>query len=198
MIAGNLAQAGQRHQQRGQCQRRHSLDESRNIQQVWRDAAVPGQNQWDWNCQQECQQHPQPVVLVRRFDDFHQRLGLSRTTLTNRLKVLEDLGVVERRIYQQAPDRYEYRSTRKGIYLFPVISALVNGEDKYYFSDQAPPIIRRHTPCGHDTKPVLTCPECHEEIDVREMRARKHPDSADLPMVERGPVAYPASAGTNP
>lgn len=135
---------------------------------------------------------------VRRFDDFHRRLGLSRTTLTNRLKVLEDHGVVERRIYQQAPNRYEYRLTRKGVDLFPVISALVSWGDKYYFSDQAPPIIRRHTPCGHDIQPVLTCPECHEEIDVRKIRARKHPDAANLPIVERGPVTYPASPGKNP
>ena len=110
---------------------------------------------------------------VRRFDDFQQRLGLSRTTLTNRLKLLEDHKVIKRSLYQQQPARYEYRLTAKGRDLFPVISALVTWGDKYYFDGLTPPIIRTHTACGHDIQPVLTCPECHEALDARSISARE-------------------------
>ena len=127
---------------------------------------------------------------VRRFDDFQKRLGLSRTTLTQRLKLLEDHDVIMREVYQQQPVRYEYRLTAKGKDLFPVISALVTWGDKYYCEGLPPPVIRNHLACGHDIQPVLTCPECHEELDVRSMGARTRPDSADLPAVERGPVRY--------
>ena len=127
---------------------------------------------------------------VRRFDDFQQRLGLSRTTLTNRLKLLEDHEVVKRQVYQQQPTRYEYRLTAKGLDLFPVISALVSWGDKYYFEGSTPPILRRHRACGHDIQPVLTCPECHEEVDARSMSGRERPESAELPPLERGPVTY--------
>lgn len=130
---------------------------------------------------------------VRRFDDFQKRLGLSRTTLANRLALLEEHGVIERHIYHQQPTRYEYLLTEKGLDLFPVINALANWGDKYYFDDGAPPILRQHLACGHDIRPVLTCPECHEALDARSLRARKRPASSGLPPVERGPVSYQGS-----
>jgi len=160
---------------------------------------------WDEISQQQCSVSRSSAVLgdrwsllvltdlflgVRRFEDFHQRLGLSRTTLTNRLKLLAEHGVLQCHVYQQSPTRHEYRLTPKGLDLFPVISALVNWGDKYYFDGCAPPILRRHVPCGHDIEPVLTCPECHEEVDARSITARKRPDSDALPAVERGPLSY--------
>ena len=165
---------------------------------------------WDEVSQQQCSVARASAVLgdrwsillltdlflgVRRFDDFHQRLGLSRTTLTNRLKLLEEYEVIQRHVYQEQPRRHEYRLTAKGRDLFPVITALVNWGDKYYFSDDSPPILRQHLSCGHDIQPVLTCPECHEEVDARSMRARKRPDSDTLPKVERGPVSYVSRQG---
>ena len=160
---------------------------------------------WDEISQQQCSVARSSAVLgdrwslliltdlflgVRRFDDFHQRLGLSRTTLTNRLKLLAEHGVLQRHVYQQSPTRHEYRLTPKGLDLFPVISALVNWGDKYCFDGCAPPILRRHVPCGHDIEPVLTCPECHEQVDARSITARKRPDLDALPAVERGPLSY--------
>ena len=157
---------------------------------------------WDENNQQQCSVAQSSAVLgdrwsllilsdlflgVRRFDDFHGRLGMSRTTLTNRLKQLEEHDVIKRHAYQKNPVRHEYRLTEKGRDLFPVISALVTWGDKYYAQGH-PPILRKHQPCGHDIQPVLSCPECHEDIDVRSIQARKRPDNANLPPVERGPM----------
>ena len=39
---------------------------------------------------------------VRRFDDFVERLGISRNVLTNRLDTLVAAGVLERRPYDEA------------------------------------------------------------------------------------------------
>jgi DNA-binding HxlR family transcriptional regulator len=129
---------------------------------------------------------------VRRVVDFQQRLGLSRTTQTKRLKQFQDHEVVKRHVYQQQPTRYEYRLTVKGRDLFPVISALVSWGDKYYFGGSTPPILRSHQACGHDIQPVMTCPECHEEVDARSMTARARPESGGSPAVERAPVSYSA------
>lgn len=128
---------------------------------------------------------------VRRFDDFHKRLGLSRTVLASRLKLLGEHDVLKRCIYQEKPERYEYRLTRKGRDLFPVISALVSWGDKYYFVDSSPPIVRKHLECGHDIQPVLACPECHQEIEARSMEARIRKANGTDPDVERGPISYP-------
>ena len=125
---------------------------------------------------------------VRRFDDFKERLGLSRTTLTQRLKLLEAHEVLRRHPYQDAPVRYEYRLTQKGRDLFPVLSTLLNWGDKYYSDGAGPPILRRHRPCGHDIQPQLHCPECGELIEPRDIEAHKRPEDERYPPVRRGPV----------
>ena len=124
---------------------------------------------------------------VRRFEDFQRRLGISRTTLATRLKLLETHGVLAPRQYRDNPPRIEYRLTEKGRDLYPVLSTLVNWGDKYYADGAGPPILRRHVACGHDIQPVLSCPACDERIDPRAMEARVRPASRKHPPVERGP-----------
>ena len=126
---------------------------------------------------------------VRRFEEFKERLGISRTTLTSRLKLLEQHEVISRLRYQDNPPRHEYRLTAKGHDLFPVLSTIINWGDKYYAGDEGPPILRRHKPCATDIQPVLCCPECHEEIDSRSMEARIGAGRDDDPGIRRGPVS---------
>ncbi len=68
---------------------------------------------------------------TRRFDDFQKSLGIARNVLTVRLKSLVDAGMLERRRYQERPDRYEYRLTEKGIDLWPVLFTLMKFGDKH-------------------------------------------------------------------
>ena len=113
---------------------------------------------------------------ARRFEDFQERLGISRTTLANRLKLLEEHAVITRVPYQDNPPRNEYRLTDKGLDLFPVISTVINWGDKYYAGEHGPPILRRHTSCGEDVQPVLCCPQCHEEIGVLRVEGSRYLD----------------------
>ena len=63
----------------------------------------------------------------RRFQDFERSLaGISPNTLSARLKLLEQHGVVERRFYEQHPPRAEYVLTEKGAELRPVLRALLD------------------------------------------------------------------------
>ena len=50
---------------------------------------------------------------VTKFDDFHQRLGIYRNVLTDRLDHLVTRGVLDRVPYQQHPVRCDYRRTDK-------------------------------------------------------------------------------------
>lgn len=125
---------------------------------------------------------------VRRFEEFQERLGISRTTLTSRLKLLEKHGVISRVRYQDNPPRHEYRLTGKGHDLFPVLSTIINWGDKYYTDDYGPPILRRHINCATDVQPILCCPDCHDEIDARSIKARRRPERKGVPDVRRGPV----------
>ena len=61
----------------------------------------------------------------RKFQDFESSLtGISPNTLSDRLKRLEDAGIVERRFYSEHPPRAEYALTSKGRELGPVLKAL--------------------------------------------------------------------------
>lgn len=61
----------------------------------------------------------------RRFQDLLDSLtGCPPTTLSQRLRSLEERGLVERRLYEEHPPRYEYVLTAKGREAQPVLKAL--------------------------------------------------------------------------
>lgn len=61
----------------------------------------------------------------RRFQDIQEALtGIGPSTLSNRLKMLEDHGVVERRFYDDHPPRAEYILTDKGRKMGPIFRAM--------------------------------------------------------------------------
>jgi DNA-binding HxlR family transcriptional regulator len=67
-----------------------------------------------------------------RFSEFLESLqGLSPNLLSQRLKQLEQEGIVERHLYSEHPPRMEYRLTEKGLALRPALEALKNWGDAY-------------------------------------------------------------------
>lgn len=62
----------------------------------------------------------------RRYVDLQQSLlGISPRLLADRLKLLEEHGLVDRALYSDHPPRAEYSLTEKGRELEPVLRALV-------------------------------------------------------------------------
>src|SRR5438876_11303136 len=61
---------------------------------------------------------------VRRFGQLARNLNIPRPTLSSRLRMLVDAGLLERVPYASEPDRHEYRLTQAGRDLFPAIVAL--------------------------------------------------------------------------
>jgi DNA-binding HxlR family transcriptional regulator len=110
---------------------------------------------------------------VRRFEDFVTDLRISRGILTDRLATLVDHGIVERRRYQERPERYEYRLTDKGRDLFPVVMALMQWGDKWLSPAEVggPPVIITHTACGHDVNGPFRCEHCGKPVSARDVDA---------------------------
>ena len=110
---------------------------------------------------------------VRRFDDFQRRSGIARNILADRLQTLVDHGILERRRYQERPERFEYRLTPRGRDLYPVVIGLRRWGDRWATDDEpGPPVVLTHVTCGHDITPQLVCPECQESITANAMRWR--------------------------
>jgi DNA-binding HxlR family transcriptional regulator len=62
---------------------------------------------------------------TRRFSQLRSSLsGISPKTLTDRLRMLEERGLVQRTIYAEVPPRVEYDLTERGRTLEPVLAAL--------------------------------------------------------------------------
>jgi DNA-binding HxlR family transcriptional regulator len=61
----------------------------------------------------------------RRFCELQRSLaGISPGTLSQRLRSLEEEGIVERREFAETPPRVEYRLTDKGRDLVPIVDAM--------------------------------------------------------------------------
>jgi DNA-binding HxlR family transcriptional regulator len=65
------------------------------------------------------------LVGKRRFADFESSPeGISTNILADRLRRLEDFGIVEKSLYQERPKRYEYLLTRRGADLLTVLQSI--------------------------------------------------------------------------
>jgi DNA-binding HxlR family transcriptional regulator len=108
---------------------------------------------------------------VRRFDDFQRSLGIARNVLAARLGRLVDEGVLERRRYQERPERFEYRLTDKGLGLWPVLVHLLRFGDRYYPDAGGPPMMLHHRDCGGELTDHLVCAKCGAELGPRDVVA---------------------------
>ncbi len=106
---------------------------------------------------------------VRRFTELQRNLGIARNILSARLQTLVASGILERRLYQEDPERYEYRLSEMGRDLYPAIVAIMRWGDKHLTGEGCTPLVLRHT-CGHDAAPQMTCSHCGEPVDARDIR----------------------------
>lgn len=107
---------------------------------------------------------------VRRFDDFVERLGISRNVLTDRLDKLVEAEILERRPYDEGRGRYDYVLTERGIALWPILTALRQWGDEWLLGEGNEPLLLRHVGCGHITHVEATCSECGDRLEARAVR----------------------------
>jgi len=90
---------------------------------------------------------------IKRFDDFRQSLGIPRATLTSRLDTLVEHGVLERRRYQDRPERHEYLPTEKGRDLRRVMVSMLQWGDEWSALPE-PPVTLIDADTGDEIEPV--------------------------------------------
>ena len=105
---------------------------------------------------------------VRRFEQIQQHTGIARNILSDRLNTLVLHGILRRELYQERPERYEYRLTEKGLDLYPVLIATMDWGAKHLGGEA---ITLTHKSCGTTAMPHLACPECGERVTARDVRA---------------------------
>jgi DNA-binding HxlR family transcriptional regulator len=115
---------------------------------------------------------------VKRFDDFQERLGISRNVLTQRLARLVAAGVLVKVPYSEHPPRHNYRLTDKGRDLWPVLTAMRQWGDRYA-APEGPPLELIHKDCGEISQAQMTCSNCAKPIGARDVRAIPGPGAVE-------------------
>jgi DNA-binding HxlR family transcriptional regulator len=98
---------------------------------------------------------------ARRFQDFQKSLpGIAPTILSDRLKLMEEHGLVTRHFYSDHPPRAEYTLTDKGKELGVVVGALASWGSRHVHRQTA--LV--HTDCGHPVQMGYYCPHCNDRV----------------------------------
>jgi DNA-binding HxlR family transcriptional regulator len=126
------------------------------------------------------------LLGVRRFDALQKDLGVARNVLQARLTRLIEHGVIERRLYQERPARYEYMLTDKGLDLWPTVVALLQWGDKYAPTSAGPPVLLEHRGCGGAIDEHRICERCGQRLGARDALAKAGPGAGpDHPLRRR-------------
>ena len=107
---------------------------------------------------------------ARRFQDFQQSLnGIAPAILSDRLKLMEEHGLVTRRFYSEHPPRAEYILTEKGKDLGLVIGALAAWGSRHVYPEAA--LV--HADCGHPVRLGYYCPHCDGRVRGASVKLQK-------------------------
>jgi len=97
----------------------------------------------------------------RRFQDFQTSLkGIAPTILSDRLKLMEEHGLITRCFYSDHPPRAEYLLTNKGKELEIVVGALAVWGTRHVHHEMA--LV--HTDCGEPVETGYYCPRCGDRV----------------------------------
>jgi len=116
---------------------------------------------------------------IHRFDDIQSYLHIATNILTDRLRALEAGGILERRLYELVPPRYEYWLTKKGIDTYSHSLSLMFWGDRWLSDPKGPPIYVIHKPCGHRLGAAVVCGECNEPLTVDNVKAGRFRKSGE-------------------
>ena len=120
----------------------------------------------------------QALLGATRYADFMARLPISNSVLTRRLRTLSSDGLLERRAYQTNPPRSEYVVTPQTRSLWPVLLSIWEWE-RHWVPDHAERLPgMRHTTCGADFTPLVTCGSCGETTSEKDVVAQWGPSGS--------------------
>jgi DNA-binding HxlR family transcriptional regulator len=118
---------------------------------------------------------------LSRYEDLRRSTDVTNATLSDRLKHLEDHGLVERQQYQTNPERYEYVLTSKGRDTILVLQALLQVGDKWAVSgDAGPPLRFVDRKTGHAVRLARVDNETGERVKLQDVRPQAGPGADEL------------------
>jgi DNA-binding HxlR family transcriptional regulator len=121
------------------------------------------------------------VLGLSRYEDLRRSSGVTHATLSDRLKHLEANGLVERRLYQSNPERWEYVLTSKGervASIFPVLAQV--GDELDMDGSSQPPMTFVNRETGAEVQWTFIDKTTGEHLDMHNLAIKEGPGADDL------------------
>ncbi len=118
----------------------------------------------------------------RRFQDLQESLvGVAPNVLSDRLKTLEEHGLIRREFYSEHPPRAAYALTPLGRELHPALRALAIYGAKHLGGS----VDVLHEACGHRIEMRPYCPHCETKLSANEVKVTWPEDPRELQEAPR-------------
>jgi DNA-binding HxlR family transcriptional regulator len=104
----------------------------------------------------------------QKFRDLADSLGAAPGLLSRRLKLLEQRGIITRRMYTDHPPRAEYAVTGRGAELRDVVRALTIWGSKHLPGSR----VLVHSRCDHPIEVAYRCARCDETLPLADITFR--------------------------
>ena len=108
----------------------------------------------------------------RRFREFETALGISKNTLSRRLSMLVESGVLEKAPAEDGSAHPEYLLTAKGSELAPVMIALAQWGDKWATHEDGPPYAFVDKQTGREIAAIWPRREDGAQIPLRDITVK--------------------------
>ncbi|MEM7703117.1 MAG: helix-turn-helix domain-containing protein [Pseudomonadota bacterium] len=109
---------------------------------------------------------------LNKFDEMLTDSAMASNILSDRLSWLVERGFLRAKVYQTKPDRYAYYPTDKALDYLPILLMLQQWGDRFYASEDGPPLILHHKTCGAKLDLTATCGSCGDELLAENVRLR--------------------------
>ncbi|MFY9919059.1 MAG: winged helix-turn-helix transcriptional regulator [Mycobacterium sp.] len=120
----------------------------------------------------------QALMGATRYGDFQSRLPISHSVLSSRLRSLTNDELLERRVYQTNPVRAEYLTTPRSRSLWPMLVSIWDWERRWVPGHTTELPAMRHTVCGGDFAPQVTCRACGETVSEKDIATQWGPSGS--------------------
>lgn len=101
---------------------------------------------------------------TRRFNDFQTRLNISPVTLTQRLNIFVEAGLMTRDTVNGGK-RQEYRLTPKAFDFFDITTTINGWARRWLSDDDHSGLSITHVACGNELEPRFTCNACNTLLE---------------------------------
>ena len=134
---------------------------------------------------------------ARRFSEFERNTGIAKNLLADRLNLLVETDIFEKRNIAQHGNRYAYHLTEKGKSLVTVLVAMFQWGSNNFFADDAAPIELVERASGLPVKTMTVQSQDGLALSLSDLSARPTPAASKATAQRLLGIGHPPNKQAN-